>query len=262
MTAGDFQGKRVVVTGGAGLHGRWISEAFAREGAVLLLVDLREEPLREAVDVCRREGAGEVSSHLCDLRDPAAVQGLVDLVAETWGAPDVLVNNAGMYPRIPFLDLTVADWNALMELNVRAPFLLSQGMARLMITHQVEGAIVNLSSGAARRARSGQAHYASSKAAIEALTRSCAIELAPHGIRVNAVSPGFATHRAADAPISDDLAAMWQSIPLGRESGPHDASEAVLFVSSSKASYITGTTIVVDGGRAAGQFKGQPTPGT
>lgn len=140
---------------------------------------------------------------------------------------------------------------------MRAPFLLTQGMARLMIAHKVQGSVVNISSGAARRARAGQTHYASSKAAIEALTRSCAIELAPYGIRVNAVGPGFASHRDADAPISDDLTTMWQSIPLGRESGPHDASEAILFVSSSNASYITGTTIVVDGGRGAGQFKGK-----
>lgn len=253
VRSGDFRGRRVVVTGAAGVHGRWIAEAFAREGAGLLLIDFREEPLREVAGSLD-SGAAEVSTHVCDLRDPSETARIGELVGRTWGAADVLVNNAGVYPHKAFLDTSLADWNAVMDLNLTAPFLLTRDLARQMIEQEVRGSIVNMSSGAANRSGPGSLPYATSKAALTTLTRASALELAPYGIRVNAVSPGFAP--GSEVSHLDDayVANMVRSIPLGRTSGAGDASQAVLFLCSEGASFITGTTIVCDGGRSAGSF--------
>ena len=249
----EFAGRRAVVTGAAGVYGSWIAAAFADEGARLLLVDFRPEPL-ERVAAGLRSSAQEVLTHACDLRDPASAADIAQLVRETWGAPDILVNNAGVYPHQPTMDLSLEDWNAVMDLNVTAPFLLTQALARLMIEGGVKGSVVNMSSGAANTTRPGSVHYSTSKAALSMLSRGYALELAPHGIRVNAVSPGFAPGSEV-SHLNDDYAAMMtRSIPLGRTSGPRDSSQAVLFLCSERASYVTGTTLVCDGGRSAGTF--------
>jgi 3-oxoacyl-[acyl-carrier protein] reductase len=253
MKDGEFRGRRVVVTGAAGVYGKWIAEAFAGEGARLLLIDFREGPLRATAEALRARAA-EVLTHACDLRDPAATVAIADLVREHWQAPDILVNNAGVYPHQPIMDMHLGDWNAVMELNVTAPFLLTQALARLMIDAGVRGSVVNMSSGAANTTRPGSVHYSTSKAALSMLTRGYALELAPHGIRVNAVSPGFAPGSEVSHLNDDYVAMMTTSIPMGRTSGPHDSSQAILFLCSAAAVYITGTTLVCDGGRAAGTF--------
>src|SRR5262249_46250968 len=130
--------------------------------------------------------------HVTELRDDGSVLDLVGLVAREWSAPDVLVNNAGIYPRGGLLDIAADEWDRIMDVNVRAPFLLSRERARVMTGAGVRGAIVNIPSGAARTMRTGSVPYCPSKAALERLTAGLALELAPHGIRVNAVSPGFA----------------------------------------------------------------------
>ena len=253
MKDGEFRGRRVVVTGGAGVFGKWIAEAFAAHGARLLLTDLRDAPL-QAIAEKLRAGGTDVLTHACDLRDPAATMAVAKLVREQWQAPDILVNNAGVYPHQPIMDMRLDDWNAVMELNVTAPFLLTQALARLMIAAGVRGSVVNLSSGAADTTRPGSVHYSTSKAALSMLTRGYALELAPHGIRVNAVSPGFAPGSEVSHLNDEYVAMMTKSIPVGRTSGPHDSSEAVLFLCSEAASFITGTTLVCDGGRSAGTF--------
>lgn len=246
-------GRRVVITGAAGIYGTWIAQAFAAEEARLLLVDFREEPLL-AVARSLEKSAAEVLTHVCDLRDPASAESVARLVREQWQAADVLVNNAGVYPHHPTMELTLADWQSVMDLNVTAPFLLTQALARLMIEHGVKGSIVNMSSGAASTTRPGSVHYSTSKAALAMLTRGYALELAEHGIRVNAVSPGFAPGSEVSHLNDEYVAMMTRSIPLGRTSGPADSSQAVLFLCSEAAAYITGTTLVCDGGRAAGTF--------
>jgi 3-oxoacyl-[acyl-carrier protein] reductase len=246
-------GRRVVVTGAAGVYGTWIAEAFAAEGARLLLVDFREAPLA-ALAGSLKKSAAQVLTFVCDLRDPAAAEAIAGLVREQWKSPDILVNNAGVYPHKPTMELTLEDWNAVMELNVTAPFLLIQALAGLMIEQGVRGSVVNMSSGAANTTRPGSVHYSTSKAALSMLTRGYALELAPHGIRVNAISPGFAPGSEVSHLNDEYVAMMTKSIPIGRTSGPGDSSQAVLFLCSEAASYITGTTLVCDGGRAAGTF--------
>ena len=253
MSDEEFRGRRVVITGAAGVYGSWIAQAFAAKGARLLLIDFREAPLRATADAVR-SAAQEVLTQECDLRDPAATVAIADLVRAHWHAPDVLINNAGVYPHQPIMDMRLDDWDAVMELNVTAPFLLTQALARLMIDAGVHGSVVNMSSGAATTTRAGSVHYSTSKAALSMLTRGYALELAPHGIRVNAVSPGFAPGSEVSHLNDEYVAMMTRSIPMGRTSGPNDSSEAILFLCSAAASYITGTTLVCDGGRAAGTF--------
>lgn len=251
--SGEFHERRVVLTGAAGVYGRWIAEAFAAQGARLLLVDFREQALGQMARSLEGR-TDEVLTYVCDLRQPESATAIASLVKDRWQSADVLVNNAGVYPHKPTMELSLADWNAVMDLNVTAPFLLTQALARLMIESGVHGSVVNLSSGAANTTRPGSVHYSTSKAALSMLTRGYALELAPHGIRVNAVSPGFAPGSSVSELNEEYVAMMTRSIPLGRTSGPGDSSQAVLFLCSEAASYITGTTLVCDGGRAAGTF--------
>lgn len=249
---GRFDGKRVVITGAAGIYGTWLAEAFAREGARLLLTDMRESDL----DRLAQQLSGETDAHTVagDLRDPATIESLVTTVQELWASPDIVVNNAGVYPHQYFHDMSLDDWMNVINLNLTAPFLLMRDLSRLMIQQGVAGCFVNITSGAANTTRPGSGHYSTSKAGLAMLTRAFALELAPHGIRVNAVSPGF-TPGSEVSHLNDDYTEMMtRTIPLGRVSGPHDSSEAVMYLCSDAASYITGTTLTVDGGRSAGTF--------
>jgi 3-oxoacyl-[acyl-carrier protein] reductase len=243
-----YEGVRVVLTGACGVIGTWLAEAFAREGADLLLSDNRHEPLAALAD---RLGA---RTAVADLTDPDGLRALGDAVRTTWSSPDVLVNNAGLYPRTPLATTEPDAVRRILDVNVAAPFELTRQASAAMIAAGVAGRIVNISSGAASRPGPTSAVYSASKAAIETLTRSTALELAPHGIRVNAVQPGFAPGSDVSELSEDHVASMRARIPLGRTSGPDDAAAAVLWVCSDEASFVTGTTIAVDGGRTAGDW--------
>lgn len=252
---GELSGKRVVITGAAGVHGAWIAEAFAAQGSRLLLSDVRAPELGS---LARRleDAAGEVIEHVTDLTDEGSIADLVRLVRDRWEAPDILVNNAGIYPRASLLDLATEEWDRVLSVNLRAPFILTRDLAGLMIAAGIRGAIVNIGSGAAEGASSGgAAHYAVSKAGLATLGRFFTLALAPHGIRVNTVGPGFAPGSAVSELSDEYVERMVQTIPLGRTSGPRDASEAVLFLCSERAAFITGASLAVDGGRTAGTFK-------
>lgn len=254
-----FADKRVVVTGAAGVFGRWITAAFAREGARLCLADRRGEALEElAAELDLPE---TTLLHPTELLDAASIQGLADLVARRWGAPDIVVNNAGVYPRGLLLDLPVEEWDRIMGVNLRAPFLVTQAMARLMVARGVRGSIVMISSGAARSMRNGSVPYCTSKTAIERLMKGFALELAEHGIRVNAVEPGFAPGSVVSPLTPTYVERMKARIPLGRTSGPDDAPEAVMFLCSQSASFVTGAVLAVDGGNSIGTFEPGPLAG-
>ena len=249
-----FRDRKVVVTGACGVFGTWIAEAFAREGATLCLSDMRGD---DVAALAARLGPGTLS-HATELMDDSSMLGLVRMVEERWGAPDVLVNNAGVYPRGLMLDIPFAEWDRIMGVNLRAPFVLTREMARLMIARGTKGSVVNISSGAARRMRNGSAPYCISKTALERLSKGMALELAEHGIRVNTVEPGFAPGSKVN-PLSDAyVAKMARGIPLQRTSGPGDAPEAVLFLCSDQAGFVTGATLSVDGGNSIGTFEPGP----
>ena len=248
----EFLGSTVVVTGAAGIHGRWIASAFAREGACLCLSDMRQDALEQTAAELGLDPATTLL-HATELTDEASVLSLAETVRAAWGAPDVVVNNAGVYPRnCQLMTLPVAEWDRIFDVNLRAPFLVSREMARLMMAAGKGGSIVNIGSGAARQMRRGSVPYCTSKMALERLTKGLALELAAANIRVNVVEPGFAPGSSVSALTPDYVANMNARIPLGRSSGEHDASEAVLFLCSSRAAYITGTAIAVDGGNSIG----------
>ena len=248
-----FSGKKVVVTGAAGVFGRWITEAFAREGASVCLADMRLDAAREVANAAGLT-AGRALLHATDLTDAASVDDLCATVAKAWGAPDIVVNNAGVYPKGGLLDLDVAEWDRIFGVNLRAPFLVTRGLARLMVAADTQGSIVMISSGAARQMRNGSVPYCTSKTALERLAKGFALELAPHKIRVNVVEPGFAPGSVV-SPLSDDyVARMAARIPLGRTSGPEDAPGAVLYLCSPAAGFITGAVLSVDGGNSIGTY--------
>ena len=253
-----FDAARVVVTGAGGIFGRRIAAAFARAGARLCLSDPRPDVLEQLPAELGLPGESTLR-HATELREEASILDLVRLVARAWGAPDILINNAGVYPRGSLLDVPVDEWDRIMDVNLRAPFILTREMARLMIAAGIHGSVVNITSGAAQRVRTGSVPYSTSKAALERLTAGLALELAPHRIRVNAVSPGFAPGSIVSPLSPEYVEAMLARIPLGRASGPDDAPSAILFLCSAQASFITGATLAVDGGNALGTV--DPTAG-
>lgn len=247
---GEFNGKRVLITGAAGVHGGWIAAAFSREGARLCLSDLRADRLPEL--------PGTELRHATDLTDSGSIRELALLVSGEWGAPDIVINNAGIYPRSgPLIDLAEAEFDRIMSVNVRAPFLVTQAMARLMVEQDVPGVFVNIGSGAARQMPFGAVPYCVSKTALERLSKGQALELARHNIRVNVVEPGFAAGSDFSPLPQEHIERMTARIPLGRTSGPHDTSRMVLFMCSEATSFVTGTVVAVDGGNSIGTY--QPT---
>lgn len=250
----EFKDKRVVITGAAGVFGRWIGQYFAREGAILCLSDRRLEPLKAFADTLGQP-SDRILLHETELTDEASILALTALVKRTWGAPDFVINNAGLYPKFSLLTMAVSDWDRIFDVNVRAPFIVAREMANLMIAEGRKGSIVNISSGAARQMRNGSVPYCTSKTALERLTKGLALELAAYGIRVNIVEPGFAPGSEV-SPLSDDyVARMAARIPLGRASGPEDAPGAIAYLCSDKASFITGAVLSVDGGNSIGTYE-------
>ncbi|MCX8998421.1 SDR family oxidoreductase [Rhizobiaceae bacterium BDR2-2] len=247
----EFNGRKVVVTGAGGIIGGWIAEAFAKEGAQVCLTDRSEDRL----EALRASLPGNGHFILAaDLTDAGSMTALAGAVGERWGAPDILINNAGIYPSGFLLDISVDDWDRIINVNLRAPFVLSQLFARQMIDAGKGGAIVNISSGAARKMRSTAVPYCTSKTALDRLTKGFALELAEYGIRVNAVEPGFAPGSDTSALSDEHVKTVTASIPLGRPSSAPDVAAAVLYAASSAASYVTGATLTVDGGNSIGSL--------
>ena len=248
----DFHGHRVVITGAAGIHGSWIAAAFAHAGATLCLSDLRGDKLTPLVAELGLDPAVTLT-HATDLREESSIAELAALVERAWGAADVLINNAGLYPRTGMLqELDTETFDTMMAVNLRAPFLTARAFSKQMIAHGIKGSIVNIGSGAARRMVAGSVTYCMSKAALERLSKGQALELAAHGIRVNVVEPGFAAGSEVSALPADYVARMEAKIPLGRSSGPNDASGAVLYLCSAAAAFVTGAVLSVDGGNSIG----------
>lgn len=246
--ADEFKGSKVVVTGACGIIGGWIADGFHEAGATLCLTD-RDQSKLDAM--LARYGSGHIAI-AADLRDAGSMAAFAQQVAAAWGASDVVVNNAGIYPSAFLLDMEVDDWDAVFDVNLRAPFVLSRLFAKQMIGAGHGGSIVNISSGASRKMRTTVVPYCTSKTALDRLTKGFALELAEYGIRVNAVEPGFMAGSDVN-PLSDEhVDAAIASIPLGRPSSPDDVASAVLYLCSQAGAYVTGATLTVDGGNSIG----------
>jgi 3-oxoacyl-[acyl-carrier protein] reductase len=244
----DFSAKTVLVTGGAQGIGRAIVEAFALRGARVMIADLRLAQARAlAADMNAR--ACRVEAIDIDLADAKAVFELVQRLDRDWARLDILIHNAGYFPLTPFAEITPAILERTLAVNLSALFWLTQA-ALPMFQRQGHGCVLVTSSVTGPRvAYPGLSHYAASKAGVNGFVRNAALELAGHQVRVNAVEPGMiatpAMDNLGDGQVNDDIAGR---VPLGRLGKPEDIAGAMLFLASDLANYITGQTIVVDGG--------------
>lgn len=249
MTEGfSLAGRVALVTGGAGGIGGGIAEMLAGAGALVVIADIDEGRAAQAAEALRAAGcqAGHVQLNVAD--EDSVVRGCAEVV-QNYGVPWALVNNAGLQDRQLLLDGTVAEWERVMGVNARGPFLMSREIARAMVAGKLGGRIVNIASMALQGALTqGHAIYASSKAALLGLTRASALELVGHGITVNTVLPGgVATPGAIGAKGPAPEGPGHRMPPLGLCT-PRDIGAAVLFLATPAAKMITNQTLAVDGG--------------
>ncbi len=253
----SFENQVVLVTGGATGLGSAIATAFGRAGARIALNDRDDSRVAGACDRLRVQGI-DCRPFPADIRVADEVRRMVAAVERDLGPIDVAVPNAGIYPVSSFLEMSEEEWDRVLDTNLKGVFLTCQAAARSMIRHGRPGRIITLSSGAANHAIWGWAHYCASKAGVVLLTKTMALELAEHGIRANAVLPGFIDVEEGGAHLSTTYKDRARSaIPL-RPGRPADIANAVLLLASPLAGFVTGTTLVVDGGSSSGKVGLRP----
>lgn len=239
--------KVAIVTGAGSGIGRATALRLAAEGAAVTVADVDQTGAAETVATIQAAG-GQGLALGTDVTDRVQVEQMVAETVATFGRLDSLVNNAGLLGRTPLLEITEAVWDRFMAVNLKGPFLCSQAVVRWWLAHQVKGAIVNVGSVESSIAFPEQVPYASSKGGVLMLTRSLALDVAAYGIRVNAVGPGTVDSRglfAADPARRREYEAIH---PLGRLGRPEDIANAILFLASDEAAWITGEILYVDGG--------------
>ncbi|MEM9638490.1 MAG: 3-oxoacyl-[acyl-carrier-protein] reductase [Pseudomonadota bacterium] len=241
----DLTGKNALVTGASGGIGAEIARLLHGAGATVGLSGTRVDPL-EAL-------AGELGdrAHVlpCNLGDMAAVDALPKQAAEAMGSVDILVNNAGITRDNLLMRMSDDEWQSVLDVNLTATFRLCKGVMRGMMKARW-GRIVNISSVVGATGNPGQANYAASKAGMVGMSKSLAYEVASRGITVNAVAPGFIETAMTDKLTDDQKSGIMGQIPAGRMGTPAEIGAAVLYLASPEASYVTGTTLHVNGGMA------------
>jgi len=251
-----FQNKVIIVTGASSGIGKEVTLSLLQNGAKVVACSRNEERL-ESMRKSHAIPEGDILTISCDVSRTDEVKRMVSAAVQRFGEIHCLINNAGQYPSTAFLDLSEEEWDQVVGTNLKGPFLCSKAVAKVMIAKGVKGQIVNISSTASLIARPGVAHYASSKAGLNMLTKVLAVELAPHGIRVNAVLPGLIATQGVRAQLENDGATVEHQtklarIPLGHEGTPRDIANMVLHVISEESNYLTGSLLVVDGGYSLG----------
>lgn len=258
----SLKSRHAVVTGGARGLGLAIARRLAEAGADILLGDLDAEAAeRSAAQLKTDFGVAAIGRKL-DVRDSRMVAETADRAVAELGGLDIWVNNAGIYPVTPLLDLSDEEWDQVNDINLRGTFLGCREAARRMIAAGRGGVIINIESMAAVRGRAGCAHYAASKHGVAGITKSLGVELGGHGIRVLSVAPtlaetpGVHERRAAAAGSGGDIMKALEdkviaTIPLGRTALPDDIARVALFCASDLAAFMTGTTVFADGGHSA-----------
>jgi 3-oxoacyl-[acyl-carrier protein] reductase len=247
----SLAGRRIAVTGAAAGIGRVLAQALLGQGAATAMIDSHPE-VRALAEHTSARALGIVA----DLSSAAAAEGAIGAAWDELGGLDALVNVAGIYPVTPALDRAEAEWDRVLDVNLKAPFFCSRALAARLVAAGRGGRILNVSSTAGTLARPGIAHYGASKAGLNQLTRVLAVEWAPHGILVNAVLPGvIETDRVrahnASAGGRDEAAAKQARVPLGRFGTADEVVELCLFLLSG-AEYCTGALFTVDGGYGLG----------
>ena len=242
----------VLVTGAASGIGRGLTTSLLEKGEKVVALDSNEDKLANVY-------TDHETSLVCHCLDVCDADGIAQLIGKIRGEVGMikgLVNCAGIYPVTSFLDIAVEEWDQVLNTNLRGAFVLSHAVARLLVADEVKGSIVNVTSTSATFCRPGVAHYGSSKAGLTQLTRDMALELAPYGIRVNAVAPGVigteTVVNVAKLQGADEHSAKLASIPTGRIGEVHEITALIEFLLSSQASYCTGSVLLADGGLTLG----------
>ncbi len=242
-------GKVALVTGAQQGIGKAIALAYGREGASVVLNYLDNQAAAEEIASQIRALGQRAVPMAGDVARAADVRRMVE-AGESLGGIDILVNNAGIFPRVEFLDMTEVQWDEVLNVNLKGPFLCTQAVAQKLVERGRTGAVINLASSAAFRSSPRGVHYVASKAGIVGVTRATALELAPYRVRVNAIAPGTTdTAQPRYGMSEEELQAAGRQVPLGRMGTPEDVADLAVFLASAEARHITGQTLHVNGGQ-------------
>ena len=239
----SFSNKVVLVTGAQEGIGRSMAEAFATEGACVAINWLDDS--NKAQKVAESVKSFDVGTELIqgDVSKVSDARRIVDTTVKAFGSIDFLINNAGVFPRVPFLDMDELDWDYVIDTNLKGSFFCAQAAAKYMIKSARGGCIINLASQAIRGHAPNSIHYTSSKAGIVGMTRAIALEMAHHGIRVNCIAPGLTdTAQPRYGHTDAELAELAKQVPLGRLIQPEEIADMAVFLCSEQAKMITGKT--------------------
>ena len=245
----QFGGKVVLVTGAQQGIGRAMALEFAAAGGDVAINWLDDEAAAQGVADEAHACGRRAMLVQADVAQVEQVQAMMRAVQEGLGPIDVLINNAAVFPRVPFLEMTERDWDHVLDVNLKGSCFCAQSVAKAMVSAGRQGSIINIASGAALRGSPRGVHYVASKGGILSLTRAMALELAPYRIRVNAIAPGLTdTAQPRYGSSESELADMARSIPFGRMAQPEEIARAAVFLASENAGFVTGQTLHVNGG--------------
>jgi len=256
----DLTGQTAIVTGSSRGLGQYFARALAKAGADLVLTSRRRESLQEFEEEIAGLGRRSISLEL-DVRDPRSIQKMVENAQDAFGQIHILVNNAGCNVRKPAVDVTWDDWNLVLDTNLRGSFFVAQGVARGMIAHGY-GRIINIGSVTSVFGFAGLAPYCASRGGIRQLTMSLADDWGRHGVTVNCLAPGWFRTEQNKVLYEDPewVAYLTDRIPVKRPGLPNDLDGAVVFLASEASRYVTGQTLLVDGGISTGATRATAAP--
>jgi NAD(P)-dependent dehydrogenase (short-subunit alcohol dehydrogenase family) len=248
----DLSGRVAIVTGGSVGLGRQMAEGLAEMGANLVLCARKRERCLQASEALQKLGV-DVLAFACDVKEPASIREVVDVTVKHFGRIDILINNAGTSWGAPTEEMTLAQWEKVIGTNLTGTFLFSQAVGKVMIG-QRRGKIINIASVAGLRGSSPKFSaigYSASKGGVIIFTKDLACKWGMHNIQVNAIAPGWFPTNMSEKVIERDKEGLLAGIPLGRFGGAYDLKGAAVFLASGASDFVTGHTLVVDGGQSA-----------
>lgn len=245
-----LENKTVIVTGAGSGLGKAVAVAAAKEGAAVVLADINEDAMNKTAQEIRENGQKALCSQV-NVCSQESIGQMLTKAVDTFGQVDALVNCAGIFSSIPFLELTEEDWDRMLDINLKGSFLCSQAFIRQLLNQKTGGSLVFLSSISGYIGFTKSAHYCASKGAVRQLSKAIALEFGPSGIRSNVVAPGTIATPMNDWIIKDPKmhAQSVSSIPMGRFGTSQGIASAILFLISDEAAYCTGAELLVDGGQ-------------